>query len=103
LDNGLYGEGDSLGFLSPYEYSTLLVKISFYPYLNENTISYNMRSSKFNRNRSLDPWQKYLASQNKTRYRIDKGKLRVLSSLHTENQTMGGFTQGLEGISNWIE
>ncbi|CAN5471927.1 hypothetical protein BH18THE2_BH18THE2_34970 [soil metagenome] len=57
-----------------------------------------MRSSKFNRDKSLDPWQKYLASQNKARYRVEKGKLRVLSSLHTENQTWGGSIQGLERI-----
>jgi hypothetical protein len=56
-----------------------------------------MRSSKFNRNRSLDPWQKYLASQNKTRYRIDKGNIRVLSSLHTENQTWGALHKAWKG------
>ena len=56
-----------------------------------------MRSSKFNRNRSLDPWQKYLASQNKTRYRIDKGNVRVLSSLHTENQTWGALHKAWKG------
>ena len=56
-----------------------------------------MRFYKFNRNRSLDPWQKYLASQNKTRYRIDKGNARVLSSLHTENQTWGALHKAWKG------
>jgi hypothetical protein len=56
-----------------------------------------MRSSKFNRNRSLDPWRKYLASQNKTRYRIDKGNVRVLSSLRTENQTWGALHKAWKG------
>ena len=56
-----------------------------------------MRSSKFNRNRSLDSWRKYLASQNKTRYRIDKGNVRVLSSLHTENQTWGALHKAWKG------
>jgi hypothetical protein len=56
-----------------------------------------MRSSKFNRNRSLEPWQKYLASQNKARYRVDKGKLRVLRSLHTENQTWGALHKAWKG------
>ena len=58
-----------------------------------------MRFSKFNRNRSLDPWQKYLASQNKTRYRVDKGNVRVLSSLHTENQTWGALHKAWKGYS----
>jgi hypothetical protein len=57
-----------------------------------------MRSSKFNRNRSLDPWQKYLASQNKARYRVDKGNVRVLSSLHTENQTWGALHKAWKGF-----
>ena len=56
-----------------------------------------MRFSKFNRNRSLDPWQKYVASQNKTRYRVDKGNVRVLNSLHTENQTWGALHKAWKG------
>jgi hypothetical protein len=56
-----------------------------------------MRFSKFNKNRSLDPWQKYVASQNKTRYRVDKGNVRVLNSLHTENQTWGALHKAWKG------
>jgi hypothetical protein len=50
-----------------------------------------MKFSKFNRNRSLDPFQKYRISQNKVNYLANRGTLRVLDSIHTENQTWGAL------------
>jgi hypothetical protein len=44
---------------------------------------------KFNRNRTLDLGQKYRyrMTQNKARYLANRGKLRVLDLIFTENQT----------------
>jgi hypothetical protein len=56
-----------------------------------------MRFYKFNRNRSVDPWRKYWVSQNKASYLADRGKLRVLDSFHTENQTWGALHKAWKG------
>ena len=58
-----------------------------------------MRFTKFNRKRYVDPWWKYRVSQNKARYRADKGKLRVLDSFHTENQTWGALHKAWKGYT----
>jgi hypothetical protein len=58
-----------------------------------------MRFYKFNRNRSVDPWRKYWVSQNKASYLADRGKLRVLDSFHTENQTWGALHKAWKGYT----
>ena len=58
-----------------------------------------MRFHKFNRNRSLDPMQKYCISQRKASYLADRGKLRVLDSFHTENQTWGALHKAWKGYT----
>ena len=58
-----------------------------------------MRFSKFNRNTSLDPWQKYQISQNKANYLVSRGKLRVLDSLYTENKTWGALHKCWKGYT----
>lgn len=61
------------------------VKIKFsFLFLNDNNnYSQNMRFYKFNRNRSLDPIQKYRISENKANYLASRGKLKVLDSIFT--------------------
>lgn len=59
-----------------------------------------MRFHKFNRNRSLDPMQKYCISQRKASYLADRGKLRVLDSFHTENQTWGALHKAWKGYTD---
>ena len=52
-----------------------------------------MKFSKFNRRRYTDPWKKYLIAQGKADYLANKGKVRVLDSLYTENKTWGALTK----------
>jgi hypothetical protein len=56
-----------------------------------------MKYYKFNRNRSLDPLKKYRISQNKADYLAKRGKLRVLDSMYTENQTQGALLKCWKG------
>ena len=58
-----------------------------------------MRFYKFNRNRSLDPMQKYRISANKANYLAGRGKLRVLDSLYTENKTWGALHKAWKGYT----
>ena len=58
-----------------------------------------MRFYKFNRSRSVDPWRKYRVSQNKASYLADRGKLRVLDSFHTENQTWDALHKAWKGYT----
>jgi hypothetical protein len=50
-----------------------------------------MKFHKFNRKRYQDPWKKYLKAQKKASYLANKGKVRVLDSLYTENKTWGAL------------
>ncbi|MGI8833976.1 MAG: hypothetical protein ACR2IS_15235 [Nitrososphaeraceae archaeon] len=56
-----------------------------------------MKVSKFNRNKALDPLQKYRIAQNKANYLATRGKLRILDSFHTENQTWGALCKAWTG------
>jgi hypothetical protein len=56
-----------------------------------------MKFSKFNRKRYADPWKKYRVSQNKASYLADRGKVRVLDSLYTENKTWGALHKSWKG------
>jgi hypothetical protein len=56
-----------------------------------------MKFSKFNRRRYSDPWRKYLIAQNKANYLINRGKVRVLDSLYTENKAWGDLHKAWKG------
>ena len=58
-----------------------------------------MRFYKFNRNRSLDQMQKYRISENKANYLASRGKLKVLDSIFTENQTWGALHKCWKGYT----
>jgi hypothetical protein len=57
-----------------------------------------MKFHKFNRRRYADPQERYLVAQKKARYLANRGKLRVLDSIFTENQTWGALHKSLERI-----
>jgi hypothetical protein len=57
-----------------------------------------MKFSKFNRNRSFDLLRKYQISQNKANYLAKRGKLKVLDSIYTENQTWGALHKAWLGF-----
>jgi hypothetical protein len=46
---------------------------------------------KFKRKRYENPWEKYVKAQNKASYLVNRGKVRVLDSLYTENKTYGAL------------
>jgi hypothetical protein len=50
-----------------------------------------MKFYKFNRRRYTDPRKRYLIAQKKARYLADRGKVRILDSLYTENKTYGAL------------
>ncbi|CAN5512642.1 hypothetical protein BH18THE2_BH18THE2_27790 [soil metagenome] len=50
-----------------------------------------MKFYKFNRRRYADPRKRYLIAQKKARYLADRGKVRILDSLYTENKTYGAL------------
>lgn len=50
-----------------------------------------MKFHKFNRRRYADPQEKYLVAQKKASYLANRGKVRVLDSLYTENKAWGGL------------
>jgi hypothetical protein len=50
-----------------------------------------MKFHKFNRLKYEDPRKKYLLAQNKASYLANRGKVRVLDSLYTENKTWGAL------------
>jgi hypothetical protein len=52
-----------------------------------------MKFHKFNRKRYADPQEKYLVAQKKASYLANRGKVRVLDSLYTENKAWGGLTK----------
>jgi isopentenyldiphosphate isomerase len=56
-----------------------------------------MKFSKFNSRRNVDPWKKYQISQNKAYYLANRGKVRVLDSLYTENKTWGALHKAWKG------
>ena len=56
-----------------------------------------MKFYKFNRRRYEDPWKKYLIAQNKASCLINRGKVRVLDSLYTENKTWGALHKAWKG------
>jgi hypothetical protein len=58
-----------------------------------------MRFYKFNRNRSLDPMQKYRISAYKANYLASRGKLKVLDSIFTENKTWGALHKAWKGYT----
>jgi hypothetical protein len=58
-----------------------------------------MRFYKFNRNRSLDPMQKYRISVNKANYLASRGKLKVLDSIFTENKSWGALHKAWKGYT----
>jgi hypothetical protein len=58
-----------------------------------------MRFYKFNRNRSLDPMQKYRISANKANYLASRCKLKVLDSIFTENKTWGALHKAWKGYT----
>lgn len=57
-----------------------------------------MKVSKFNRNKALDPLQKYRIAQDKANYLANRGKLKVLNSIFTENQTWGALYKAWKGL-----
>jgi hypothetical protein len=56
-----------------------------------------MRYYKFNRDRSLDPLQKYRKSCNKLGYLAKRDNLHMLDSFHFENQTWGALHKAWKG------
>jgi hypothetical protein len=56
-----------------------------------------MRYYKFNRDRSLDPLQKYRKSCRKLGYLAKRNKLRMLDSFNFENQTWGALHKAWKG------
>jgi hypothetical protein len=50
-----------------------------------------MKFHRFNRRRYEDPRKKYLLAQKKASYLVNRGKVRVLDSLYTENKTWGAL------------
>jgi hypothetical protein len=58
-----------------------------------------MKFYKFNRNRSLDPMQKYRISAYKANYLASRGKLKVLDSIFTENKTWGALHKAWKGYT----
>jgi hypothetical protein len=56
-----------------------------------------MRYYKFNRNRSLDPLQKYRKSCRKLGYLAKRNNLRMLDSFNFENQTWGALHKAWKG------
>jgi hypothetical protein len=59
--------------------------------------SSSMKFSKFNRKRYFDENEKYRISQNKANYLATRGKLNVLDSINTENQTWGALHKAWKG------
>jgi hypothetical protein len=58
-----------------------------------------MKFHKFNRRRYADPQEKYLVAQKKASYLANRGKLRVLDSIFTENQTWGALHKSWKGYT----
>jgi hypothetical protein len=56
-----------------------------------------MRYYKFNRDRSLDPLQKYRKSCSKLGYLAKSDNLHMLDSFHFENQTWGALHKAWKG------
>jgi hypothetical protein len=56
-----------------------------------------MKYYKFNRDRSLDPLQKYRKSCRKLSYNAKRDNLRMLDSFHFENQTWGALHKAWKG------
>ena len=56
-----------------------------------------MRYYKFNRNRSLDPLQKYIKSCRKLGYLAKRNNLRMLDSFNFENQSWGALHKAWKG------
>jgi hypothetical protein len=56
-----------------------------------------MRYYKFNRDRSLDPLQKYRKSCRKLSYNAKRNNLRMLDSFNFENQTWGALHKAWKG------
>ena len=56
-----------------------------------------MKYYKFNRDRSLDPLQKYRKSCRKLGYLAKRNKLRMLDSFNFENQTWGALHKAWKG------
>ena len=56
-----------------------------------------MKYYKFNRDRSLDPLQKYIKSCRKLGHLAKKDNLHMLDSFHFENQTWGALHKAWKG------
>ena len=56
-----------------------------------------MKYYKFNRDRSLDPLQKYRKSCRKLSYNAKRDNLHMLDSFHFENQTWGALHKAWKG------
>jgi len=56
-----------------------------------------VRYYKFNRDRSLNPLQKYRKSCRKLSYNAKRDNLRMLDSFHFENQTWGALHKAWKG------
>lgn len=57
----------------------------------------SMKFSKFNRRRYADPREKYLKAYKKESYLVNRGKVRVLDSLYTENKTWSALHKSWKG------